>query len=162
MAFKPLSALRRGFVFLWTALDVTRRTFFNLLFLLIVILVIAMFFGGGVKPLSDKTALVVEVRGDLVEQYETTLRDTVLDNVGGDSKRTVRLRDVIQVMDNAGRGLERPVRPEALPGGLARQRGVRAPDGHGHDRGLWRAPQLLPRRARQGRRDGQPGQGRHL
>ena len=52
MAFKPLSALRRGFVFLWTALDVTRRTFFNLLFLLILILIIAMFFGGGVKPLS--------------------------------------------------------------------------------------------------------------
>jgi len=103
MAFKPLSALRRGFVFLWTALDVTRRTFFNLLFLLILIVIVAMFFGGGVKPLSEKTALVVEVRGDLVEQYETTLRDTVLDNVGGDSKRTVRLRDVIQVLDNAAR-----------------------------------------------------------
>ena len=40
MAFKPLSALRRGFVFLWTALDVTRRTFFNLLFLLILVLIV--------------------------------------------------------------------------------------------------------------------------
>ena len=103
MAFKPLSALRRGFVMLWTALDVTRRTFVNLLFLLIVILVVSLFFSGGVKPLSNKTALVLEIRGDLVEQYETTLRDTVLDNVGGDSKRTVRLRDVIVVLDAAAR-----------------------------------------------------------
>ena len=52
MAFKPLSALRRGFVMLWTALDVTRRTFVNLLFLLIVIIVVSLFFSGGVKPLS--------------------------------------------------------------------------------------------------------------
>lgn len=103
MAFKPLSALRRGFVMLWTALDVTRRTFVNLLFLLIVIIVVSLFFSGGVKPLSNKTALVLEIRGDLVEQYETTLRDTVLDNVGGDSKRTVRLRDVIVVLDAAAR-----------------------------------------------------------
>lgn len=103
MAFKPLSALRRGFVMLWTALDVTRRTFVNLLFLLIVIIVVSLFFSGGVKPLSNKTALVLEIRGDLVEQYETTLRDAVLDNVGGDSKRTVRLRDVIVVLDAAAR-----------------------------------------------------------
>lgn len=103
MAFKPLSALRRGIGMLWTALDVTRRTFFNLLFLLILIAVIAMFFGGGVKPIGDKTALVLEIRGDLVEQYETTLRDTVLDNVGGDSKRTVRLRDVLTVLDTAAK-----------------------------------------------------------
>lgn len=103
MAFKPLSALRRGFVFLWTALDVTRRTFFNLLFLLILIAVIAMFFGGGVKPIAGNTSLVLEIKGDLVEQYETTLRDTVLDNVGGDSKRTVRLRDVLLTLDTAAR-----------------------------------------------------------
>ena len=103
MAFKPLSALRRLIVWLWTALDVTRRTFFNLVFLLLVIVVAAMFFGGGVKPVSDKTALVLDVRGDLVEQYETTLRDTVADNLGGDSKRTVRLRDVLTVLDAAAK-----------------------------------------------------------
>lgn len=103
MAFKPFGAVRRGIVMLWTALDVTRRTFFNLLFLLILILLAAMLLGGGVKPLGDKTALVLDVKGDLVEQYETTLRDTVLDNVGGDSQRTVRLRDVITVLDAAAR-----------------------------------------------------------
>lgn len=103
MAFKPLSALRRGFGMLWTALDVTRRTFFNLLFLLLLILIVAAVFGGGAKPLLDQTALVIEVKGDLVEQHETTLRDTVLDSVGGDTQRTVRLRDVIQVLDEAAR-----------------------------------------------------------
>jgi protease-4 len=103
MAFKPLSALRRAIVWLWKALDVTRRTFFNLIFLLLVVILVAAFFSGGVKPVADKTALVLDVRGDLVEQYETTLRDTVLDNFGGDSKRTVRLRDVITVLDTAAK-----------------------------------------------------------
>ena len=103
MAFKPLSALRRAIVWLWNALDVTRRTFFNLIFLLLVVVLIAAFFSGGVKPVADKTALVLDVRGDLVEQYETTLRDTVLDNFGGASQRTVRLRDVITVLDAAAK-----------------------------------------------------------
>lgn len=103
MAFKPLSFMKRGIVMLWTALDVTRRTFFNLLFLLLAIIIIAMFFSGGVKPIGEKTSLVLEIKGDLVEQYETTLRDTVLDNVGGDSKRTVRLRDVLVALDTAAR-----------------------------------------------------------
>lgn len=100
MSFKPLSALRRGFGMLWGALDATRRTFFNLLFLLFLILVLWMIFGGGgVKPIASNTALVLELKGDLVEQYQTTLREALMDNVGGDSKRTVRLRDVLQVLD---------------------------------------------------------------
>ncbi|WP_020654675.1 signal peptide peptidase SppA [Massilia niastensis] len=104
MAFKPFSALRRGFGWLWSALDATRRTFFNLLFLLFIILLAWMVFGGsGVKPLSKNTTLVLELKGDLVEQYQTTLRETVLDSVGGDSKRTVRLRDVLVALDEAAK-----------------------------------------------------------
>jgi protease-4 len=104
MAFKPFSALRRGVAWLWSALDATRRTFFNLLFLLFLILLLWMVFGGGgVKPIADNTALVLELKGDLVEQYQANLRETVLDSVGGDSKRTVRLRDVLVVLDKAAK-----------------------------------------------------------
>ena len=60
MAFKPFSAVRRGFSWLWGALDATRRTFVNLLFLLFLILLGWMIFGGsGVKPIAGKTALVL-------------------------------------------------------------------------------------------------------
>ncbi|MFC0250275.1 signal peptide peptidase SppA [Massilia consociata] len=103
MAFKPLSALRRGFGMLWRAVDVSRRTFMNLLFLLFVIIVFMILTSGGVKPIGEKSALVLELKGDLVEQYQSSFQDTVLDSVGGDSKRTVRLRDLLTVLDNAAK-----------------------------------------------------------
>lgn len=103
MAFKPLSALRRAFGMLWHAVDVSRRTFMNLLFLLFVIIVISIMTSGGVKPIGEKTALVLELKGDLVEQYQSSFQDTVLDSVGGDSKRSVRLRDLLRVLDAAAK-----------------------------------------------------------
>lgn len=103
MAFKPLSALRRAFGMLWHAIDVSRRTFMNLLFLLFVIIVVTALNSGGVKPIGEKTALVLELKGDLVEQYQSTFQDTVLDSVGRDSKRSVRLRDLLTVLDAAAR-----------------------------------------------------------
>jgi len=103
MAFKPLSALRRGFGMLWRAVDVSRRTFMNLLFLLFVIFILMILSSGGVKPIGEKTALVLDLKGDLVEQYQTSFQDTVLDSVGGDSKRSVRLRDLLTVLDAAAK-----------------------------------------------------------
>lgn len=103
MAFKPLSALRRAFGMLWHAVDVSRRTFMNLLFLLLVIIVVSVLTSGGVKPIGEKTALVLELKGDLVEQYQSSFQDTVLDSIGGDSKRSVRLRDLLRVLDAASK-----------------------------------------------------------
>ncbi|RZA36900.1 MAG: signal peptide peptidase SppA [Lysobacteraceae bacterium] len=103
MAFKPLSALRRAFGMLWHAVDVSRRTFMNLLFLLFVILIVMIMTSGGVKPIGAKTALVLELKGDLVEQYQSSIEDTVLDSIGGDSKRSVRLRDLLRVLDAASK-----------------------------------------------------------
>ncbi|MCD2518668.1 signal peptide peptidase SppA [Massilia sp. G4R7] len=103
MAFKPLSALRRAFGMLWHAVDVSRRTFMNLLFLLFVILIVMLFSGGGVKPIAAKSALVLELKGDLVETYQSSLEDTLLDSVAGDSKRAVRLRDLLTVLDAAAK-----------------------------------------------------------
>ncbi|MGH8853001.1 MAG: signal peptide peptidase SppA [Telluria sp.] len=103
MAFKPLSALRRGLATLWNVVDVSRRTFMNLLFLLFVILVLMIATSGGVKPIGDKSALVLELKGDLVEQYETSFQDTIYDSLSGDSQRSVRLRDVLTVLDAAAK-----------------------------------------------------------
>jgi protease-4 len=103
MSFKPMSSLRRGFGAFWRALDATRRTVLNLIFLGIVILLLWAMFGGGVKPLASKTALVLDLKGDLVEQHTGGVRETLLAGVGGESKRTVQLRDVLTVLDAAAK-----------------------------------------------------------
>lgn len=103
MAFKPLNALKRGVVAVWNALDVTRRAVMNLLFLLIIIVVVVALSSGGSKPLADKTALVMDLRGDLVEQSATSLRDALLEGVEGDSVRSIQLRDVLSTLDAAAR-----------------------------------------------------------
>ena len=105
MSFKPFSAARRGFGMFWRALDATRRTVLNLIFLvLVVVLLFFLFSGGGAKPLSEKTALVLELKGELVEQHSATVRETLMSSVGGgDVRRTIQLRDLLTVLDNAAR-----------------------------------------------------------
>jgi protease-4 len=101
MSFKPFTTLRRGVGFFWRALDATRRTVFNLIFLFILIVLIMAVFGGGLKPLTPKTALVINVKGSIVEQNSGSVQDTLLANVNGEARRQVQLRDVLTVLDNA-------------------------------------------------------------
>ncbi|MDP3669749.1 MAG: signal peptide peptidase SppA [Telluria sp.] len=103
MSFKPLSSLRRGFGMLWRTLDATRRAVLNLLFLTLLVIVLYAFFGGGVKPLSPKTALVLDLKGDMVEQHSGTVRETVMASVRGDQRKTIQLRDLLTVLDAAAR-----------------------------------------------------------
>lgn len=104
MSFKPMTSLRRGFGMFWRFIDATRRTLLNLIFLAIVIFIVVAMFGGGVKPLVPKTALVLDVKGTMVEQSSGNVRDALLANVGGgDVKRTVQLRDVLTALDNAAK-----------------------------------------------------------
>jgi protease-4 len=103
MSFKPLSSLRRGIGMFWRGLDATRRFVLNALFLLIVIVLLVAMFSGGAKPLISKTALVLELRGDLVEEHTGGLRDALLSNVGGEVRRTVELRDLLVVLDAAAK-----------------------------------------------------------
>jgi protease-4 len=101
MSFKPLSSLRRGAGTFWRALDATRRTILNLLFLAFLVIVLWTIFGGGVKPLGARTALVLDLKGALVEQSAGSVRDALMANVSGDAKKTVQLRDVLTALDAA-------------------------------------------------------------
>ncbi|MFP5390598.1 MAG: signal peptide peptidase SppA [Gammaproteobacteria bacterium] len=102
MSFKPFSYLRRGLRWSWNAVDATRRFFFNLIFLLIVVaLLIAIF--SSTKPVGPKTALVLELKGSLVEQHSGTVRDALVANASGEARRSVQLRDVLTVLDAAAR-----------------------------------------------------------
>jgi protease-4 len=103
MSFKPLTSLRRGFGMFWRTLDATRRLVLNLLFLAFIVFVLWAIFGGGIKPLAPNTALVLEIKGDLVEQHKGSVREALLSNVGGDAVRTVQLRDLLTVLDGAAK-----------------------------------------------------------
>ncbi|MFD2368253.1 signal peptide peptidase SppA [Pseudoduganella sp. GCM10020061] len=104
MKFKPFSAMRRGLGAFWRGVDATRRTFFNLLFLLLAVFVLWAIFGGGVKPLGEKTALVVELRGDLLEQTRGRPSEHLIEGLaGGEVKRSMQLRDVLTVLNAAAK-----------------------------------------------------------
>ncbi|MGY0505687.1 signal peptide peptidase SppA [Luteimonas sp. e5] len=102
----PIAAF---FVGLWNAMNFTRRLVFNLLFFFILLLlligVLAAIVGGGqgVK-LSERTTLVLDPAGTLVEQDS---RDALTRALAGtkpdDSRGQVQLRDLVGVIDGAAK-----------------------------------------------------------
>ncbi|WP_402718897.1 signal peptide peptidase SppA [Janthinobacterium rivuli] len=130
MSLNPFPPLRRGFGAFWRALDATRRAVINLLFLLIVIAILIAIFGGGAKPLAEKTTLVLDLQGPLVEETPGGVREAVLANVSGEVKKNVQLRDVLAVLDTAAKdkniGSMVIMLDELQGGGLASLREVAA------------------------------------
>ncbi|WP_035820443.1 signal peptide peptidase SppA [Janthinobacterium sp. RA13] len=130
MSLNPFPPLRRGFGAFWRALDATRRAVINLLFLLIVIAILIAIFGGGAKPLAEKTTLVLDLQGPLVEETPGGVREAVLANVSGEVKKNVQLRDVLAVLDTAAKdkniGSMVILLDELQGGGLASLREVAA------------------------------------
>lgn len=100
----PIAAF---FVGLWNVMNFTRRLilnflFFGLLFLFLLIFVAAVGRGNGVKPLLDRTTLVIAPEGRLVEQYSTDPATRALAKAFGDkSAEEIQLRDLIRAIDAA-------------------------------------------------------------
>jgi protease-4 len=103
MPFKPMTSLRRGIGSLWRGIDATRRFVLNLLFLIILIMLLWAMFGGGIKPLAPKTALVLDLKGELVEEKAGSVRDSVVAGLAGNARRLIQLRDVLTVLDAAAK-----------------------------------------------------------
>jgi protease-4 len=103
MNTKPKSTLRRGIGALWRGLDATRRFILNLIFLFIVIALLWAIFGGGIKPLQPKTALVLDLKGELVEESAGSVRDSLVAGLSGNAIKKVQLRDVIDALDTAAK-----------------------------------------------------------
>ncbi|MES2152276.1 MAG: signal peptide peptidase SppA [Pseudomonadota bacterium] len=103
MSFKPLSFIGRSFGVFWRTLDATRRAIFNLIFLLLLLAVVIGAFSGGARPLSAKTALLIDLKGNLVEQHVGSARDVLLANARGELRHTVQVRDLLTVLDAAAK-----------------------------------------------------------
>jgi protease-4 len=98
------SYVRGGLGSAWRFIDASRRAVMNLIFLVIVIAVLVAIFGGGVKPLGDKTTLVLNLNGQLVEQKPGGAKLSQLANLGDDdARRFIQLRDLLRVLEAAGK-----------------------------------------------------------
>jgi protease-4 len=103
MATSEPGWLRRTLGGFLRVVDAARRLVVNLLFLLIVgILLIALFTSTHLR-LADNTALVVALKGDLVEQYSGSAREAAVSEALGGVERETQLRDVVAVLDAAAR-----------------------------------------------------------
>ena len=103
MAFKPLSWISKACKYLWSALDFSRRFVLNLLMLVFFIFIAVGIFSGGAKKIDDKTALLLDFKGNLVEQHTGNARDALLAEARGDVKKSTQLRDILNVLDQAAK-----------------------------------------------------------
>lgn len=101
MASRP-GIVRRFFGGLWWLLDFSRRLVLNLLFLALIVLLATVWWLGREGPvLKEKTALVLNLSGDLVEQYSGSASEALLADALGEARRETQLRDVLQALDAA-------------------------------------------------------------
>ncbi|HJT97267.1 MAG TPA: signal peptide peptidase SppA [Rhodanobacteraceae bacterium] len=91
--------LLRGF---WSALNFTRLLVFNLIFVILLIAFFAAIFGS--RPIIEsRTTLVLDPKGNIVEQYTIDPARRALGNLAGDPPKEVQLRDLLRVIDAAAR-----------------------------------------------------------
>lgn len=94
---KPRGLLVRMLMFVWHAVDFSRRFVVNLIFLLLVLLVAAAILGP--QPIvHPRTALVLELNGNLVEQYRSDPSSRALARALGEEAPEVQLRDVLRAI----------------------------------------------------------------
>jgi protease-4 len=93
----PVVAFLVGF---WNLLNFTRRLVFNLIFLA---LLVAFLFAlrAGAPRLKEHTALVLDPKGSIVEQYTSDAAQRALAGAFGEKVREVQLRDILRAIDAA-------------------------------------------------------------
>lgn len=97
--------IRVFFGTLWSIVNFTNHLVFNLIMLFILLAIIAVVSAGmsakSFTPLQEKTALVLDLDGVLVEQRTIDTISSALAEAQGDGKREIRLRDVLRVIEAA-------------------------------------------------------------
>ena len=95
------------FVGLWGVMNFTRRLILNLLFFGLLLLILLGFVavlahGDGIKPLAERTTLVIAPEGRLVEQFSADpVSRALAKSVGQGDGGEVQVRDLIRVIEAA-------------------------------------------------------------
>jgi protease-4 len=95
--------IARIFIGIWDAMNFTRRLVFNLLFLAVLLLILAALGAGDrVKPLLERTTLVIAPEGRLVEQYTCDRLSRQFFGTSGASRcAEVQTRDLLRALAEA-------------------------------------------------------------
>jgi protease-4 len=96
-----LLALQRVAVGFWRFLDGTRRALLNLLLLALLVGLLALVLRPGPPALKDKTALVLDLAGPVVEERSDGRRSRLTGLLRGQDRSQVPLRDLLAVLDAA-------------------------------------------------------------
>src|SRR5258706_3613161 len=87
----------------WRLLDSTRRVVLNLLFAAVVVALVIAAVKRGPPALEEQTALVLDLKGTIVEQRAAGLRNMALAQASGQEAQNTQLRDVLAVLDAAAK-----------------------------------------------------------
>lgn len=94
--------LRRSVGFIYGLIDGTRRFVVNMIFLfLLAIVVLALAAGGTHLKVLDDTALVIAIKGDIVEEFTGSAREAEFAQTLGGDERETQLRDLVGAIDAA-------------------------------------------------------------
>jgi protease-4 len=100
MSSKSPGVVRRFFRGLWDALNFTRMLVFNILFVIVLVAIIVAF-SSSRPAIAPRTALVLDPKGSIVEQYSADPAQRALANLGGNEAREIQLRDLLRAIDAA-------------------------------------------------------------
>lgn len=96
--------IRSFFGFIWNAVNFTNHLVFNIIMLFVLLVIVAVVFAGlsskSFAPLKDRTALVLDLEGRLVEQRTADTISAIIAEAQGEG-REIQLRDVITVIEAA-------------------------------------------------------------
>jgi len=98
--FAPVA---RWLAWFWRVLDSTRRVALNLLFVAVVVALVIVVAKRGPPGLEEGTALVLDLKGTIVEQHAAGLRAMALAQATGQEAPDTQLRDVLGVLDAAAK-----------------------------------------------------------
>jgi protease-4 len=102
MAEQQRGVIVRFFIGVWNLFNFTRRLVFGVIALFLLIGFIAAL-RTGTPRLLDKTALVLDPKGSIVEQYTNDAAQRALSNFAGDKSKQTQLRDILTAIDAAAK-----------------------------------------------------------
>ena len=102
MSHSQRGPIRRFFGGIWNTINFARRFVFNMLFLLVIfLLLVAVLANPGAQPLEEKTALVLDMSGSLVEQFTSAPVDRAINRATGQAQSEIQLRDALAAIKSA-------------------------------------------------------------
>jgi protease-4 len=103
MAYPLFSIVGRWLRRFWRFVDSARKVALNLLLLLVVIGLVVIAVKRGPPNLQENTALVLDLKGKIVEQRTGAFRDVAFAQAAGEEAQETQLRDVLAVIDAAAK-----------------------------------------------------------